>query len=142
MALVSTPPLKLPGMEAGGSFSVFIPEFGSHTPPGLVLPHPYHQPSQSAPSLPLVPAVLSRHPNGLCGTKCNSPSWFPAPASGQRDLHKHKANTLGCPGGSVVEHLPLAQVVISGSWDQCPHRTPHRETASPSACLCLSLSHA
>ena len=24
---------------------------------------------------------------------------------------------LGCLGGSVVEHLPLAQIVISGSWD-------------------------
>ena len=23
----------------------------------------------------------------------------------------------GCPGGSVVEHVPLAQIVILGSWD-------------------------
>ena len=41
-------------------------------------------------------------------------------------------------GGSVVEHLPWAPVVILGSWDQVPHRAPHREPASPSA-LSLSL---
>ena len=29
---------------------------------------------------------------------------------------KEKKN-VGCLGGSVVEHLPLAQVVIPGSWD-------------------------
>ena len=31
---------------------------------------------------------------------------------------------LGHLGGSVVEHLPLAQVVIPGSWDRVPHRAP------------------
>ena len=35
--------------------------------------------------------------------------------------------SLGHVGGSVVEHLPLAQAVIPGSWDQVPHRAPHRE---------------
>ena len=37
----------------------------------------------------------------------------------------------GCLGGSVVEHLSLAQGMILGSWD----RAPHRESASPSACV-------
>jgi len=31
---------------------------------------------------------------------------------------------LGCLDGSVVEHLPSAQVTISGSWDRAPHRAP------------------
>ena len=39
----------------------------------------------------------------------------------------------GYPGGSVVEHLPLAQIMIPGSWDQVLHQAPHREPASPSA---------
>ena len=46
-------------------------------------------------------------------------------------------------GGSVVEHLPLTQIMIPGSWDGVPHRAPHREPASPSAyvsaSLCMSL---
>ena len=43
-------------------------------------------------------------------------------------------------GGSAVEHLPLAQGVILGSWDQVPHWASHREPASPSACVSASLS--
>ena len=47
----------------------------------------------------------------------------------------------GAPrGGSAVEHLPLAQVPIPGSWDRVPHRAPCREPASPSACVSASLS--
>ena len=46
-------------------------------------------------------------------------------------------------GGSVVEHLPLAQGMIPGSWDQVPHRASCMEPASPSAyvsaSLCVSL---
>ena len=42
-------------------------------------------------------------------------------------------------GGSVVEHLPLAQVVIWGSWELGSPGIPHRETASPSACVSASL---
>ena len=42
-------------------------------------------------------------------------------------------------GGSVVEHLPLAQVVIPGSWDQVSHGASPREPASPSACVSASL---
>ena len=42
-------------------------------------------------------------------------------------------------GGSGVEYLPLAQVVILGSWDQVLHQAPHREPASPSAYVSASL---
>ena len=42
-------------------------------------------------------------------------------------------------GGSVVEHLPLAQVMIPGSWDRVPHQAPRREPASPSAYVSASL---
>ena len=48
-------------------------------------------------------------------------------------------NKKGHLGGSVVEHLPLAQVVIRGSWDQVPHPAPHGEPASPSAYVSASL---
>ena len=43
-------------------------------------------------------------------------------------------------GGSLVEHLPLAQDVIPGSWDGVPHQASWREPASPSACVSASLS--
>ena len=33
-----------------------------------------------------------------------------------------KNQEIGCPGSSVVERLPLAQVVILGSWDRVPHQ--------------------
>ena len=36
-------------------------------------------------------------------------------------------------GGSVIEHLPLAQIVILRSWDGVLHWAPHREPVSPSA---------
>ena len=42
--------------------------------------------------------------------------------------------------GSVVEHLPLAQSMIPGSWDPVPHQASHREPASPSDCVSASLS--
>ena len=49
---------------------------------------------------------------------------------------------LGCLGGLAVEHLPSAQGVILGSWDQIPHQAPFMEPASPpayvSASLCVS----
>jgi len=31
---------------------------------------------------------------------------------------------MGSLGGSVVEPLSLAQVMIPGSWDRVPHRAP------------------
>ena len=46
---------------------------------------------------------------------------------------------MGRLGGSMVEHLPLAQGVIMGSWDRIPHRAPRREPAFPSACVSASL---
>ena len=40
----------------------------------------------------------------------------------------------------MVEHLPLTQVMIPGSWDQVPHQAPLREpAASPSAYISTSL---
>ena len=43
-------------------------------------------------------------------------------------------------GGSVVECLPLAQDMIPETRDQVPHRASCMEPASPSACVCASLS--
>ena len=43
-------------------------------------------------------------------------------------------------GGSVVECLPSAQVVILRSWDGVLHGVPRREPAPPSACVSASLS--
>ena len=42
-------------------------------------------------------------------------------------------------GSSVVECLPLAQVVIPGSWDQVLHQAPHKEPASLSTYFTASL---
>ena len=39
----------------------------------------------------------------------------------------------------MFEHLPLAQGVISGSWDRILHQAPHRKPASLSACVSASL---
>ena len=54
-----------------------------------------------------------------------------------------KTKRSGCLGGSVLEHLPLAQGVILGSRDRVPHQAPCMEPASPSAhvsaSLCVSL---
>ena len=47
---------------------------------------------------------------------------------------------MGHLGGSVVERLPLAQVVILASWDRVLHQVPHSEPASPSAYVSASLS--
>ena len=47
---------------------------------------------------------------------------------------------MGHLGGSVVEHLPVAQVLILGSWDQVPHQGPHKESVSPSAYVLTSVS--
>ena len=45
--------------------------------------------------------------------------------------------------GSVVEHLPLAQVMIPASWaswDRVLHKAPCREPAYPSANFAASVS--
>ena len=53
-----------------------------------------------------------------------------------------KTTCWGHLGGSVIKPLPLAQVVILGSWDQVLHQALHKEPASPSvyvsASLCVS----
>ena len=51
-----------------------------------------------------------------------------------------KSLILGHLDGSVIERLPLAQVVILGSWDQVPHQAPRREPASLSAYVSAFLS--
>ena len=51
-----------------------------------------------------------------------------------------KGDIEGHLGGSVVEHLPLAQVVNPGSWDRVLHQASHREPVSPPACVSASLS--
>ena len=43
-------------------------------------------------------------------------------------------------GDSVVERLPLAQVMVLESQNQVLHQPPCRETASPSAYVFASLS--
>ena len=65
---------------------------------------------------------------------------------GDKLLIAYLAKTLKVQGhldGSVVEHLPLAQVVIPGSWDQVLKQAPQGETISPcvyfSACLPVSV---
>ena len=52
---------------------------------------------------------------------------------------RHRTKIQGRLGGSVVEHLPPAQAVTPGSWERVPHRAPHMEPASPSACVLASL---
>ena len=42
--------------------------------------------------------------------------------------------------GTVVEHLPLAQLVIPESYDQVLHQPPRGEPVSPSAYVSDSLS--
>ena len=54
-------------------------------------------------------------------------------------MTNEKRQNMGCLGGSVVERLLLAQGVILGSWDQVLHQAPHREPASPSACVSVTL---
>ena len=47
----------------------------------------------------------------------------------------YKSNSRGTWGAQSVKHLPLAQVMISGSWDWAP-----REAPCPMGCLLLPLS--
>ena len=51
-----------------------------------------------------------------------------------------KNKWMGHLGGSIVEHLPSAQVMTLGSPDQVLHQAPRREPASPFACVSASLS--
>ena len=51
-----------------------------------------------------------------------------------------ESHLLGYLGGSVVEHLPLAQDVIPGSQDGVAHQATRKEPASSSACVSASFS--
>ena len=44
----------------------------------------------------------------------------------------------GHVGGSVAEHLPLAQVMISGFWVRVLDQAPHSKPASPSVSAFVS----
>ena len=37
--------------------------------------------------------------------------------------------------------LPAAQGVILETWDRVPHQAPCMDPASPSACVCVCMSH-
>ena len=56
------------------------------------------------------------------------------PKSGKTNyVYFESLEYFGHLGGSVVEHLLLAQVMILESWDPVLHRAHCRESASPSA---------
>ena len=77
----------------------------------------------------------------LCHTHTfsTSGSWGGPVGNISNPIKKHQI--MGHLGGSVVKHLPLAQVKILESWDQVPHQAPCREPASPSAYVSTSVSH-
>ena len=59
-----------------------------------------------------------------------------------RRIYIYKRALKGHLGGSVVENLPLPQIVILGSWDQVLHQAPHLMLSLPmSLPLSLSVSH-
>ena len=64
-----------------------------------------------------------------------------AQVMGRRNIgiYCYKILTLGRLSGSVVEHLPLAQGMIPGYWDQVPYHAPLMEPNSPSAYVSASL---
>ena len=66
-----------------------------------------------------------------------TPAWRPGPPAAAA----LKSNS-GAPGGlgGVSVCLPLAPIVMPGSWDQVPHRAPCFVGASPSASVSLCLS--
>ena len=57
----------------------------------------------------------------------------------EKVIFEWKNKIQGDLRSSVVEHLPLAQVVILGSWDRVPRWAPHRAPASLSAYVFASL---
>ena len=52
--------------------------------------------------------------------------------------YSYKTTVRGHLGGSVVECLTLAQVVIPGSWDRVPNGAPHGKPVFPSAYVSAS----
>ena len=65
----------------------------------------------------------------------------PALVLGDELSGANKYLNRGRPGGSVVEHLPLAQGVIPGVLDRIPHWAPCEEPAYVSASLCVSFTN-
>ena len=51
-----------------------------------------------------------------------------------------KRKFMGWLDGSVVEHLPSAQVMTPGSRERVPHQPSCREPVYPSACVSASFS--
>ena len=63
------------------------------------------------------------------------------PPQGKAPKQNYKVlRSMGHLGGSGVERLPLAQVMILGTWDRVPCQASCMEPASPSACVSASLS--
>ena len=73
--------------------------------------------------------------------ECHHISWISLSNIWNNGKRESEVNQdQGCLGGWAVEHLPLAQGMILESQDRVPYQTPCMGPASPSACLCLSLS--
>ena len=68
-----------------------------------------------------------------------SPSALPPAFSLSLNKSFIKKRFMGFLGGSVVERLPLGQVIVPGSWDRVLHQAPHREPVSSSAYVSASL---
>ena len=120
-------------------------------------PHPAWHRDPSARVSPLLLAAPSHHPNLQMGPRpiltpvinptgglgLSALALWPGPCldSGLECPASHSKPLLGGPlGGLVVEHLPLTQGVIPGSWDGVPQRDPYREPTSPSARVSASFS--
>ena len=58
----------------------------------------------------------------------------------EREFSGIEASREGRLGGSVVEHLPLAQGLILEIRDRVHHGAPVKEPDSPSACVSASFS--
>ena len=104
--------------------------------PGAFMPNlylPWVCPSSQGPQRSFLLLTQNNKEKSLTPQYCLRTKTVPSAG-----LHK-KSKVLGHLGGSVVEHLPLAQVVVPGSWDQIPEQAPWREPASPSAYVSASL---
>ena len=109
------------------------------------------QPSQStcscSPELPLEPekGLAESSLPAVCVKETDI--WVKPAGSHQTSLSVqcHQVTSVerasqGHLGGSVVKHLPFAQVMIPGSQNWVPHRALLRELASPCDCVSASLS--